>query len=96
MIKHIVLFKFKADANERDRQQAIADLRALPGKIDVIREYEVGEDVLRSARSWDMVIVSAFDNLETLDIYQRHDAHTEVASRLATMKEAIAAVDYEY
>lgn len=96
MIKHIVMFKFKSEADGNECKKVLADLRKLPDKIDVIREYEVGEDVLRSPRSWDAVVVSTFDDLETLQIYARHDDHVEVALRIQALVDQVAAVDYEF
>ncbi len=96
MIKHVVFFKFKPEIGAAEREQALADLRALPEKIEEIREFQVGTDVLRTPRSWDAVLVSAFDSLETLGIYARHEAHAPIVARFAELCAEIGAVDYEY
>jgi hypothetical protein len=96
MIKHIVMFKVKPEAEADEWKKVLADLRKLPDKIDVIREYEVGEDVLRSPRSWDAVLVSTFDDLEALQTYARHEDHVEVALRIQGLVEMVASVDYEF
>ena len=95
MIKHIVMFKFRPEIDGPPRRLVVEDLRELSGKIEVIREFEVGEDVLRTPRSWDAVLVSTFDDLESMDLYQRHDDHQRVAVKLRAISETIAAVDYE-
>ncbi|MBI3649981.1 MAG: Dabb family protein [Acidobacteria bacterium] len=95
MIQHVVLGKFKPQAEAHERRQALDDLRQLPNKIAVIRRYEVGEDVLHSPRSWDFAIVSAFDDWDALQTYLRHDDHVVVAQRLQALCEAIAVVDSE-
>lgn len=95
MIKHVVFFKFKAEITEPDRRSAIALLRSLPEKIDCIRDFEVGEDVLKSPRSWDIALIATFDDLAALDVYQRHDDHQPVVRTLRALCEALAAVDYE-
>jgi hypothetical protein len=95
MIRHVVLFKFKPEADAAECQKAIEDLRRLPDKIAVIREFEVGEDVLRSNRSWSVSLVSTFDDLQALETYSRHDDHVEVALRLRELSEAVAVVDSE-
>ena len=95
MIKHVVFFKFKPDATPHDRQSALDELRSLPAKIDVIREFEIGEDLVRSPRSWDAVLIATYDDLEWLQTYQRHDAHVPVVQRLQSLCEAIASVDFE-
>jgi Stress responsive A/B Barrel Domain len=96
MIKHIVFFKFKPEAAADERKQALDALRELPGKIDVIREFEVGEDVLRAPRSWDAVLVASFDDLEALREYARHEDHLAAALKVQAACDAIGAVDYEY
>jgi hypothetical protein len=68
----------------------------LPKKIDVIREYEVGEDVLRSARSWDAVLIGTYDSLETLKTYNEHPAHVAVVQNIRSISEAVASVDFEF
>ena len=96
MIKHVVMFKFRPEADSLECKEVLADLRKLPDKIDVIREFEVGEDLLRSPRSWDAVLVSTFDGLDTLQQYARHDDHVEVAQRIQGLVEKVASVDYEF
>jgi len=95
MIRHVVFFKFKPESAAH-RTEALDQLRALPDKIDVIRSFEVGEDVLHSARSWDAVLIAAYDDLQALDIYTRHDDHVEVALKLREICDAVASVDFEY
>ena len=58
MIRHIVFFKFKPDISPAEREEAISSLRGLPDKIDFIRTFELGEDVLKLPRSWDLVLVA--------------------------------------
>ena len=96
MIRHIVFFKFKSDATPEQRQAVLTELRSLPEKIDVIRQFEVGEDVLRLARSWDAAIVGAYDSLEALKTYDEHPAHRQVVTRIRAISEAVASVDFEY
>jgi hypothetical protein len=96
MIRHVVFFKFKPETTESDRQSALDELRRLPDKIDVIRDFEVGEDVLGSPRSWDAVLVATYDDLEALQKYARHDDHLPVVMRLQKLCDAIGSVDYEF
>jgi hypothetical protein len=95
MIKHVVFFEFKPEASPEERRDALDELRSLPGKIDVIREFEVGEDILGQPRSWDAVLISTFDDLAALEKYQRHDDHLPVVRRLQMVCDAIGSVDFE-
>ena len=96
MIKHVVFFKFKPDIGSDERGAALVELRSLPDKIDVIRDFEVGEDILGQPRSWDAVLISTYDDLAALEKYQRHDEHVPVVRRMQTVCDAIGSVDFEY
>ncbi len=95
MIRHIVFLKFKPEATAEQRREVIEDLRALPAQIDVIREYEVGEDVLKSPRSWDAALVGTYDSLEALRTYSDHPAHVAVVQKIRAISEGVASVDLE-
>ena len=96
MIKHVVLFKFKPETSERERQAVISELRDLPNKIDLIREFEVGVDVLRSQRSWDGAIIGTYDDLDALQEYQRHDDHIPVVMKMQQLCDTFGVVDFEF
>ena len=96
MIKHVVVFKFKPETDERERTAVINELRDLPNKIDVIREFEVGLDVLRSQRSWDGVIIGTYDDLDALQKYQRHDDHIPVVMKMQQLCDTCGVVDFEF
>lgn len=92
LITHIVFFKFK-DASHIAK--AKNDLLALKAKIPQIRYLEVGVDILRTERSYDLALVTKFDSLEDLQSYQVHPAHQEFVKFIAEVKESVVAVDYE-
>jgi quinol monooxygenase YgiN len=96
MIKHIVFLKFQPDAGAEQSQEVIDELRALPSQIDVIREYEVGEDVLKSPRSWDVALIGTYDSLEALKTYNDHPAHVAVVQKIRAISEGAATVDFEF
>jgi len=96
MIRHVVFFKFRPESSEGERKKALDELRGLPDKIDVIREFEVGEDILRSNRAWDAVLVATFDDLEVLQKYARHDDHLPIVLKLQSLCDEIGSVDYEF
>ena len=94
MITHIVFFKLK-DGSKESVEKAREVLLGMQGKIDLLRHLEVGMDVLRSERSYDLALVTKFDSLEDLQAYQVHPVHVEVAKYLGTVRESSIAVDYE-
>lgn len=99
MIKHIVLFRFKETANF-DKKEALIEVKnaldALPMKIPQIRKFETGVDILHKERSYDIAIVSEFDNLEDLEHYRIHPEHIKVVELIAKYKDSAVAVDYEF
>ena len=94
MIKHVVFFKFKPDISAAEREAGISGLRGLPGKIDFIRSFELGEDVLKSPRSWDLVLVATYDDLDALQTYATHPDHVPVAELLKALCTDVGSVDY--
>jgi len=70
-------------------------LTAMEGKIPQLKSLEVGIDVLRSERSYDIVLIAKFDSLEDLKLYNDHPVHQEVLRYIATVKDVSIAVDYE-
>ena len=95
MITHIVFFKLTDPSPEkiiatRDR------LLGMTGKIPGIRAIEVGIDVVRSERSYDLALVTRFDSLAELRAYQLHPCHAdEVVPFVKSVCSSIVAVDYE-
>ncbi|MCM3173367.1 MULTISPECIES: Dabb family protein [unclassified Paenibacillus] len=95
MIKHIVLFKMKDRSPERIEEAANV-LRNLQGKIDVLVSLDVGVDVLRSDRSFDISLTAEFASLDDLQAYQVHPLHQEVIKYMNEVREQSIAVDYEF
>ncbi len=94
MIVHVVLFKLK-DGSPESVAATVKVLEGLRGRIPVLRELEVGADVLRTDRSFDLALTASFDSLEDLQAYQVHPAHQEVVAYIAGVRESVVAVDYE-
>ncbi len=94
MITHIVFFKLK-DRSPESIEQARAVLAAMEGNVPMLRDLEVGVDVLKTERSYDIALVTRFDSLADLDAYQKHPYHVEVANYMAGVRDSAVAVDYE-
>ncbi len=94
MIKHIVLVKFRPGTAREEIERIITGLRGLPGQIPEILGYEVGEDVVRSPRSFDLAVVGRYDDLDALKRYQEHPAHVPIANALRAASEQMVAIDF--
>ena len=93
MLTHIVCFKYKADTSEQARADHRERLRGLR-TIDGVISLTVGVDVVRSARSYDAVLVVVFPDRTALDAYQTNPQHVPVAQYGASLCDSIVAVDY--
>lgn len=91
MITHVVLFKFSARA---DAEQARERLLGMRGQIEALLELEVGLDITRSPRSYDLALITRFADQAGLDAYQEHPAHLPVLEFIRARAEAVCAVDF--
>lgn len=95
MVTHIVFFKLK-EYNSENLNAVKDKLLSMDGKIDLLRHLEVGVDLIRSERSFDVALTTKFDTLEDLQSYQVHPYHAgEVVPLMKSLCSSIAAVDYE-
>jgi hypothetical protein len=94
MLKHVVVCKFKKSASESAIAEVEKELGGLPAVIAEIMEFEYGRDVLRSERSYDFALVSEFENLEKMQLYQVHPAHQKAAAKLKEICDSIVIVDF--
>jgi hypothetical protein len=94
MITHIVLFRLK-DRSPENIERTAQVLRSMEGRIDELLSLEVGVDVLRSGRSYDIALTAKFESLEALGAYQIHPVHQEIVKYMSEVGEVSVAVDYE-
>lgn len=95
MIKHIVFFKFLTNKRESNLDIFIGKLKELPDRIEYIRSYEIGSDILKGPNSYDVALVSTFDTIEDLMSYKVHPDHEAFAEYMKTVCEPIKVVDFE-
>jgi hypothetical protein len=88
------MFQFKEENKEANMATVKAMLEALPSKIESLKKMEVGIDISKSERSFDMVLISHFENQEGLDSYAPHPAHQEVVSVIKEVTMLSKVVDY--
>ena len=95
MITHIVIWKYRADIEQKFRDEHIAMLRRLPATTDSIKSLAVGPDVLRLPRSYDTGLVATFEDRAALETYTVHPDHIKVANFGRNISEHVASVDFE-
>ncbi|SMF78051.1 Stress responsive A/B Barrel Domain [Paenibacillus uliginis N3/975] len=94
MIKHIVFFKLKEPTTD-NIERTVQVLRDMQGKIPQLRSLEVGSDIIRSERSYDLALITEVDSLEDLQAYNVHPVHQEVIRYISEVKESSISVDFE-
>jgi hypothetical protein len=83
------------DKSPEAAEKMIGLLRGLEGKIPQLLSIEVGHDIVRSERSYDIGLVTKFESLDAMNEYQVHPAHQEVVAYISTVRESAVAVDFE-
>lgn len=94
MLVHIVMFAFKDENKEANLTQVKGMLEALPSKIESLKRMEVGIDIGKSERSFDLVLTSTFVDQEGLSAYAIHPAHLEVVNVIKEVTTMAKVVDY--
>ncbi len=95
MITHLVSFKLLDSAPENVAATR-EKLLSMQGEIPQLRYLEVGVDKLRTARSFDLVLITRFDSWEDYDGYQNHPYHqSAVLPYMRAVLEKSIVVDYE-
>lgn len=92
MLTHVVMMNLQDPAADGAR---IAELlNALRGKVPTLRSMSAGTDVIRADRSWDLALVSTFDDVDGLEAYRTHPEHVAVLTQIQAAATQIAAVDF--
>ncbi len=99
MIKHIVAWEFADYAEGADKATNVAQsaeaLRALPGLIDGIVEFEVITPQSGLDNTFDLAIYSVFTDAEALKAYAVHPDHLKVVALIGARRSSRACLDYD-
>lgn len=96
MVKHIILWKLKEEANTPAVKQGIKEgLEGLAGKIPGLVEIRVQTECLPSS-TVDVMLDSTFADREALAGYAIHPAHVAVAdTKVRPFTQTRSCIDYE-
>lgn len=93
MFTHVVLFKVK---EEKDVKFVFDRLKSMEGKISELKYLEVGYDLLKTERSFDITLITRFLSKEDMKKYQVSSYHqNEVLAKIKPYIEKSVACDYE-
>jgi hypothetical protein len=99
MVKHILLFRLKPEAEGATKAENILKakkmLEDLNGKIPGLIKIEVGTDFSGSDTSADMCLYSEFESREALAVYAKHPDHLAVIPFIKAIYEERRLIDYD-
>jgi heme-degrading monooxygenase HmoA len=94
MIRHIVLFRIK-DEYKNELDNLVAAFYGMKGKIEGMTDLEAGKDVLHSERSYDLALITTFEDRAAFEAYQTHPVHMPVRKRMHEVRSASVSCDFE-
>jgi hypothetical protein len=96
LLRHVVLFKFKAGTTPEKIKQIEDAFRALPGKIDSIKDFEWGTDNSPEGKShgYTHCFFVSFADEKGREKYLPHAAHQEFVSIVKDHVDDVCVVDY--
>ena len=99
MIRHVVMWKFKSEAEGKTREENMGIVRdrlyALLPVIPQLKKMEIGFDISRTDTSMDLMLLTEFDSVADLKIYAEHPAHVDVAVYVRKVVETRVVLDTE-
>lgn len=94
MLTHIVIWKYREDVEQFEREEHVNLLRSLKNVIPEVQSLSVGFDTLYLPRSYDTGLVAVFADRAALDAYTVHPQHVKVAEFGRSISEHVASVDF--
>ena len=94
MIRHIVMFRIK-DEFKDEIPQLVENFKGMKGRIEGMLDLEAGADILHSERSYDLALITVFQDRAAFDAYQTHPVHLSVKKRMHEVRSASVACDFE-
>ena len=99
MIKHIVMWKLKEQAEGADRATNIVKMKALldscANVVPGILKFEAAVAQPGLEATYDVVLYSEFESRAALDAYQEHPDHVAIKPFIGAVREARQCMDYE-
>ena len=99
MIKHIVMWKFKEEAEGKTKQENMDIVRnrlySLPAIISEIRRLEIGYDIKHTDMSADLALITEFESMQTLETYKNHPDHQAVSKYVRKVIEDRVVIDFQ-
>ncbi len=97
MIRHTVLFSWKPEATEEEKQQAAAEVAKLPSVVPSVRAFVSGPDAGLNQGNFDFAVTADFDDEAGYLAYRDDPGHRDMVQRfILPIAAQRAAVQFEY
>lgn len=97
MFRHVVLFRWTANATDEQKNAVAERLAALPGAIPEIKAYHYGADAGVNEGNYDFAVVADFADSAAYLTYRDHPVHRSVVDEcIKPIAADRAAVQYEF
>jgi len=94
MLQHYVFIRYASGTAEAHVEEFCRRMEALRAVVPGIEHLEIGRDILRDGRSWDLLLIMRFESVDALRRYQRHPAHLEVMAFNEPAVAQVGSVDF--
>ena len=97
MIRHVVMFNFRAGTTEEQKAAVRAALGRLPERIPEIRAYRFGTDLGLRDDNFEFAVTADFDDVDGFTVYRDHPDHQKaIAEFIAPIVSARAGAQFEW
>jgi Stress responsive A/B Barrel Domain len=97
MIRHTVLFTWKPEATEEEKQRVATEVAKLPSIVPSVRAFASGPDAGLNQGNFDFAVTADFDDEDGYVAYRDDPGHREVVQRYITpILDRRAAVQFEF
>ena len=97
MIRHAVLFTWKPEATEDEKQRVAIEVAKLPSMVPSVRAFASGPDAGLNQGNFDFAVTADFDDQAGYLAYRDDPGHREIVTRyLMPILANRAAVQFEY
>ncbi|WP_419919195.1 Dabb family protein [Candidatus Poriferisocius sp.] len=96
MIRHVVMFRFRNDADATQRRAVRDAIATMPGATGATEAYAIGPDLGLAEGNFDFAVVGDFADEAAYLTYRDHPEHQRIVSEI--IRPAIsdrAAIQYE-
>ena len=87
-------FKFKGGVPKEEIASLMKELAALKGKIPVLKEFFIGENMAQRTHGFQYGEVAVFDKKEDLMIYEKHPEHEKLVKKILPRLEVGNGMDF--